>query len=254
MTLFFSHSLSKVLRFYATLLSLLPQAGLSGQSKTIKHFHLFSGFPSGWDSAYSVQLAVQGCKCFLAMAPAWKHPITPQMLLSMVPLFNLANPLCAAMWALFLVVFYSFFCKSNLVIDSPRVTSDKAPRRHDFVLTSDGAFLTIRASKTIHFSQRTLLIPLPFIPYSPLCPVSVLLYIIIFNSLSPSDFLVSVKASTSSPSRPLTYRHFSSFLSKVIALLQLDPHHCSPHSFRRGGASFAFECHVPAELIKFQGN
>ena len=37
---------------------------------------------------------------------------------------------------------------------------------------------------------------------------------------------------------------FASFLSKVI----------TPHSFRRGGASFAFECNVPAELIKFQGD
>ena len=33
----------------------------------------------------------------------------------------------------------------------------------------------------------------------------------------------------------------------------LDPHNYSPHNFRRGGATFAFACKDPAELLKFQG-
>jgi len=37
-------------------------------------------------------------------------------------------------------------------------------------------------------------------------------------------------------------------------MLDLDPQSFSPHSFRRGGASFAFECNVPGEFIKFQGD
>ena len=39
-----------------------------------------------------------------------------------------------------------------------------------------------------------------------------------------------------------------------VAALGLDPRAYSPHSFRRGGATFAFECNVPAEHIKFQGD
>lgn len=220
----------------------------------VKYFNLFSGFPPGWDSAYSVQLALRSCRRFLVIAPARKHPITPQMLSSMVPLFNLANPLHAAMWALFCCVLL-FSRKSNLVIHSLRAISDKVPRRCDFVLTSDGAFFTIRASKTIQFLQHTLSIPLPIIPHSVLSPVSALYNHFRLNSLGLSDFLFSVKASASSPPRPLTCRHFLFFLSKVIASLQLDHHYYFPHSFlRRGGASFAFECNVPAELIKFQGD
>ena len=52
---------------------------------------------------------------------------------------------------------------------------------------------------------------------------------------------------------PLTFHHFSSFLARVIAALGLDPRAYSPHSFWRGGATFAFECHFPAEH-KFQGD
>ena len=169
------------------------------------------------------------------------------MLLSMIALFNLANPLHAAMWALFSVAFFSFLRKSNLVADSPRVTSDKLPRRRDFVLTSEGAFLKIRATKTIQFSQRILTIPLPFIPRSPLCPVSALRNHFRLNNIALSDLFFSIKYSTSLLRRQITSRLFASFLSKVVAALDLDPQSYSLHSFRRGGASFAFECNVPAE-------
>ena len=53
---------------------------------------------------------------------------------------------------------------------------------------------------------------------------------------------------------PITYKHFSGFLSLVASRLQLGPSRFSPHSFRRGGATFAFDRHVPSELIKLQGD
>ena len=130
----------------------------------IKHFHLLLGFAPGWVSAYLFQLALRESKRLLGTAPFRKLPITPKLLLSMTRLFNLGNPLHAAMWALFLVAFFSFLRKSNLVADSPSATSDKLPRRCDFVLAPEGAFLQIRATKTIQFHQRILSIPLPFIP------------------------------------------------------------------------------------------
>ena len=198
---------------------------------------------------YLFQLALRGSKRLLGTAPFRKLPITPKLLLSMARLFNLGIPLHAAMWALFLVAFFSFLRKSNLVADSPSATSDKLPRRCDFVLAPECAFLQIRATKTIQFKQHVLSILLPFIPNSPLCPVSALINHFRLNRLASSDFLFSVKSSHSLPPRPITYRNFASFLSKVITTLDLDSHSFSPHSFRRGGVSFAFEFKVPAELI-----
>ena len=114
--------------------------------------------------------------------------------------------------------------------------------------------MQIRATKTIQFKQRILSIPLPFIPNSPLCPVSALINHFGLNRLASSEFLFSVQSSRSSPPRPITSRNFASFSSKAITTLDLDPQSFSPPSFRRGGASFVFECNVPAELIKFQGD
>ena len=117
-----------------------------------------------------------------------------------------------------------------------------------------GAFLNIHATKTIQFFQRALCVPLPSIPGSPLCPVAALQHHLRLNAVRPSDPLFSVLSGADHITRPLTFRHFSSFLARVVAALGLDPRAYSPHSFRRGGATFAFECNVPAEHIKFQGD
>ncbi|XP_044165015.1 uncharacterized protein LOC122948955 [Acropora millepora] len=102
---------------------------------SIKHCHLLLGFALGWDSAYLFQLALRGSKRLLGTAPFRKLPITPNLLLSMARLVNLGNPLHAAMWALFLVAFFSFLRKSNLVAASPSTLSDKLPRRCDLRVT-----------------------------------------------------------------------------------------------------------------------
>ena len=221
---------------------------------SIKHFHRLFGFPPGWDHSYSFQLALRGCKRFLGSAPGRKLPITPTLLLRMVSLLDPSNPLQAAMWALFLVAFFSFLRKSNLVVQSACVISPKVPRRSDFHVSPHGAFLNIRATKTIQFFQRALCVPLPSIPGSPLCPVAALAHHLRLNAVGPSDPLFSVRSGSPPSSRRLTFRHFSSFLARVVAALGLDPRAYSPHSFRRGGATFAFECNVPAEHIKFQGD
>ena len=53
---------------------------------------------------------------------------------------------------------------------------------------------------------------------------------------------------------PITYKQFCVFLARIVSKLNLDPLLYSPHSFRRGGATFAFDCHIPSEIIKLQGD
>ena len=54
--------------------------------------------------------------------------------------------------------------------------------------------------------------------------------------------------------RPVTYTHLGSFLTKVLKSVGLDSTNYALHSFRRGGATFAFESSVSSELIKVQGD
>ena len=178
---------------------------------TIKHYHCLFGFHPGWENLYSFQLALHGCKRFSGAAPARKLAITPILLLRMVSMFNATQPLQAAMQALFLVAFFSFLRKSNLVVPSAHVISPKVPRRLDFHMSQHGAFLNIRATKTSQFFQRALCVPLLSIPGSPLCPVAALEHHLHLNVVRPSDPLFSVCSGAAHTTRPLTFRHFSVF-------------------------------------------
>ena len=109
------------------------------------------------------------------------------LLLRMVSLLDPSNPFQAAMQALFLVAFFSFLRKSNLVVQLASVMSPKVPRRSDFHPSQHGAFLNIRATKTIQFFQRALCVSLPSIPGSPLCLVAALAHHLRFNAVGPSD-------------------------------------------------------------------
>ena len=71
-----------------------------------------------WDSDYHYKLLLRRAKRQISTAVKCKAPITPCLLLDIVPLFDRDNPPQAAMWALFLVAFYSFLHNSNLVVDS----------------------------------------------------------------------------------------------------------------------------------------
>jgi hypothetical protein len=212
------------------------------------------GFSPDWSEDYSFKLAYRGCKRFIGTQASRKQPITPSILVKLAPLFKLDNPMHAAMWALFLVDFFSFLRKSNLVVHSVHSISRKVPCRRDLCFTPDGAVLKIRETKTIQFFQRALSIPMPSVSRSVLCPIAALQNHLRVNAVADRDPLFSVRQTSGGPIRPITQYQFSNFLAKALAAIDLEPRLFSPHSFRRGGATFAFECSIPRELIKLQGD
>lgn len=222
---------------------------------SLKHFHQLYGFALGWEQNYVFKLIIRGAKRFLGMQLNRKQAITPFMLHRMALFFDLSLPLHAAMWALFLVAFFSFLRKSNLVVDSLRsISSPKVVRRGQLIFKEHTAYLRIFETKTIQFAQRSLSIPLPVIPGSKLCPVTALETHLELNQVPASAPLFSVRDSSSASCQPITYSQFSRFLARSIQAIGADPSAFSPHSFRRGGATFAFDCGLPAEFIKLQGD
>lgn len=221
---------------------------------SLKHFHQFRGFQLGWEKDYHFSLALQGLKRYLGNTVNRKSAITPSMLIAVSTCFDLSCPLHAAMWALFLVAFFSFLRKSNLVIGAA-ADSKKVLCRSDLVFTDTGAQLSVRETKTIQYKQRTLSIPLPLISGSRLCPISALRNHLKVNQIASHEPLFSVSSlSNASLLSPVTYSQFTRFLKQSIAAIGEDPAVFSPHSFRRGGATFAFECGLPAEFIKIHGD
>ena len=98
----------------------------------------------------------------------------------------------------------------------------------------------IHASKAIQYQHRSLLIPLPHIPGSPLCSVTALRHHLRLNSGSPTAPLPLFFVPPLSSYFPLPIAISAFFISKVISAIGLVPANYSSHSFRLGGASFAF--------------
>jgi hypothetical protein len=110
----------------------------------------------------------------------------------------------------------------------------------------------IRFSKTIQFGQRVLELPYIFCSDLRLCPVRALLSHFGFSPLSQSRPLFNYVENG-------TERFFSNafFMLRLRAGLRATGHPASEiscHSFRRGGASLAYEVGLSATDIKQRGD
>jgi len=130
------------------------------------------------------------------------------------------------------------------------------PNRHlcrdDIKFTSHGAVLRIKWSKTLQHKDRLLLVLLPHIPGSVLCPVSAILqYFTLVPAPNSAPFFCTPSRGSL---RPLTQDFFSKAIKSLISSIGLSPSDFSPHSFRRGGTTFAFQAGVPERLIQRHGD
>ena len=108
----------------------------------------------------------------LGDAPQAKLPITPAMLRAFAAQLDLNDPSSVVLYTSFLVAFFAFLRKSNLV---PGKASDfnnrLVLRRSDVTFDADGrAWLTLRATKTIQFHERTITLPLALLADTTICP------------------------------------------------------------------------------------
>ena len=174
------------------------------------------------------------------------------ILLGIRRIINLNISYDASFWAVCLTAFLGLFRKSNLFpVSDIQYDPNKQFSRSSFQFLSLGALVQVTWSKTIQFRERSVCIPLPYIPYSLLCPASSVLHATSFTKMSlPTSHAFAYFDIRSRKPTCLTYRSFLSKLRECLSGLGFPPGMFASHSFRRGGASFAFHSGVPVELIK----
>ena len=127
-----------------------------------------------------------------------------------------------------------------------RPTQTPHPQRHKLKFSRNGAVLRIRWSKTLQHREGILLIPLPLIPGSDLCPVTTIHH---YFQLVPADVNSPFFCVPQGPLlQPITFSLFSSFLKETITAIGLDATNFSPDSFRRGSATHVYQPGVPDHL------
>ena len=148
------------------------------------------------------------------------------------------------------------FRKSHLL---PTISSSFNPKKQltksDFKIYLGRSCYHIRWSKTIQFRERVVDIPLPRIPGSRLCPTSALYRAFSFTApVSSGDQQAFNWVDQSFYTHTFTYNSFVEKLRHHLSTLGLVPKNYAGHSFRFGGASFAYLSGVPIEMIKALGD
>jgi integrase len=94
-------------------------------------------------------------------------------------------------------------------------------------------------------------VPLPYLQDHPLCPVTATLALMAQHALKLATTpLFSIRH----PATSLTHGRFEQKLKQCLTSIGLTPDEYSGHSFRRGGASWAFQAGLPGEAIQTLGD
>ena len=217
-----------------------------------KTLHLTLGLPFP-EADYSFRLLIKGLTRLHPHEEKRALPITPVILLKLYDVMDLTQPLHASLWCCFLTAFFLFARKSTMLPPTPATFSiRKHLTRGNFSRSEEGLLVLVKWSKTLQFGERHLLVPLLVIPGSVLCPCRAfdhMVSLIPADKLSPA-FLHRVGTSWVSVGHTV----FVNNLRALLRLAGVDARGYTGHSFRRGGASCAFDAGVSGELIKMHGD
>lgn len=243
-----------VCRYAAYLARRLRFSSIRQYLNIIRLLHLEAGLPNPLLDNWTLTSLLKGMRRSLGDSVSRKLPITPQILLHIRSTLSPDSPLHCVFWAACLVAFFGLLRKASLL---PPSASAFSPLRHlvkgDFRVFPWGLGVVVRHTKTIQVQQRQLLIPLPALQGHPLCPTSAIITALALTPSLPVDspaFVYQDHRGT----HVLSGSTFTNLLRKALAMLSLPSQHFSGHSFRRGGASWAFQQGVSAESIRMMGD
>lgn len=225
----------------------------------VRVLHLEAGLANPLPAMFNLERTLRGIKRSKGdVTPNRKLAVTPDILTRILRRLDLFNPANMAFSAAMLVAFFGFFRKANVcpVQSGTNPVTEQSPvRKGDFEFAEDMSlvWVNLRRTKTIQFGQRTLRIPLPAIPGSVLCPVTALSRLFSAVPGHPEDFAFSFPDITGRLTN-FTHKTFVSQFKDSLSRIGINPARYSGHSFRRGGATFAFQCGATPAQIKEQGD
>ena len=218
----------------------------------VKTMHVINDLDISVFDDFLIKMMVRGVKMQKGLSTKKAAPITVEILKDLFGTMHNGNTNDLTYWGLFVIAFFLLARKSNLVPDSVASFDPKKQlSRGDMVVTDEALVVTLKWSKTNQLGREETF-PLLRNDGHPLCPVAAYRNMV---RARPADatapaFLIKTRGVVGT----VTYRQYQDRIKKAISSLDLDPSLYSSHSFRRGGATYAFQCGVPAELIKRIGD
>ena len=241
-------------RYAAFLARTIKPVSISCYMNVIRVMHLEAGHQNPLLDNWNLSLVIRGIRRDHNKPAKVKLPITPDILSAIYTKLDFSKPIMSSFWAACLVGFFSFFRKSTLLPKSLNHDCKTELCRQDILFTECAVIINVKHTKTLQFHDRLLQVPLPQIVGSVLCPVMAIKNLMdLSQDIPPYAPLFSYPTQLGRYSC-LTHVVFVKILRLVLSSCGLPANEYSGHSFRRGGASFAFSSGVPTELIKSQGD
>ena len=218
----------------------------------VRILHLDLGYdnPLG---AWRLNMICKGVERMKGTPAIQKLPMTIDILLAMSRELDMDININKVFWAASLTAFFTFARKSTILAKSSHFDPEKTLCLRDLAFTDFGMVLTFRHTKTIQVCERVLQVPVHSVKDSPLCRVQAMIDMLkLSGKAAPTMSLFSFRSKGALV--PMTQQVFSKCLRAVLQACGLPAGQLSGHSFRRGGASFAFSVGVPAAIIKLHGD
>ena len=230
---------------------------IKGYLQGVRVFYLERGLPNPLENAPQLAHVLKGIKRQNGDTVRRKLAIDPSMLMGFLAHLDIGrNDNDLALITAMVIAFHGFFRKSNIAVAGRSAADEtKMLRRCDITVDPEAYCLWVRVrwTKTIQMHERELWVPIAGSPGSPLDPVALWTALCQRVPAEPSAHAFS------SPTKrgqlvPLTHAVFVRRTKYLAGLIGIDPATISGHSFRRGGATYAFASGVSGELIKIQGD
>lgn len=209
-----------------------------------------------WYERHCVFSAMQGLKRLFGAEQSKKLAVSPELLLIMLGLMDFDDFNCVMLRAAMLTAFFGMFRKDNISVEKASAFNPRANlTRGDFIIKGTKVWVRVGHSKTNQFGRRFHWIPLVEIPGSKMCPVAAVRAALALYPELPGDAPMFLwKAAGSAEAKPMTHSNFVKAFKLYVKKAGLDWKSYSGHSFRRGGATFAFNLGVRPELIQYLGD
>lgn len=248
-------SIDHICNFLVFLSRTLSFVTIRNYLSSLRIFFELHGINVDLPKDFYIALTLRGIKRLHGSQTVSKLPITPDILIQMHRTINFASITDRIFWTAALFAFFTFFRKSNLFPSSAKSFDPlRNLTRQDISIFPSFALVTVHWSKTLQFQERKLSVPIPRVPGSILCPVAALedyFTLCPAPSVHPYPLFCTFSGSAAIP---FLYPSFLRVLKSKLVAIGIDPTNYSGHSFRRGGASFAFALRIPSELIQQQGD
>ena len=220
----------------------------------VRILHLEASLPNPLHQNWVLNSVLTGIKRHKGASVQQKLPITPAILLKIRATLHLEQPRDIVFWCVCVVAFYGLLRKSNILPNGRRAFNAEIHlTRNNLYITPLGYYLSVNWSKTNQFRERKVTVPLPYLHNHPLCPAKAITNLLALHPHAPLQsplFCCPVPDGTAI----LTQAQFVARLRGTLATLGFPPERYSGHSFRRGGATWAFAAGVPGELIQIMGD